>query len=132
VTDAQTATVDSAQSADEAELRNLNDNYVRSYLESDVDWYDRVLVDDYTCTLGSGQVLSKQEFLEETAEGPDTETFSIDELNIRIYGDAALLDAVTSWVGTDGIAGRGLYTDTYVRIDGQWRCVAANLTPLRD
>ena len=54
MTDAQTATVDSAQSADEAELRNLNDNYVRSYLESDVDWYDRVLVDDYTCTLGSG------------------------------------------------------------------------------
>ncbi len=86
MTDAPTATVDSAQSADEAELRNLNDNYVRSYLESDVDWYDRVLVDYYTCTLGSDQVLSKQEFLEETAEGPDTETFSIDELNIRITG----------------------------------------------
>src|ERR1700730_16599428 len=111
MTDAQSETVDLALSADEMELRHLNDEYVRSFLETDVDWYDRHLTEDYRCTLASGRVLDKQTFLRESAEGPDVQSFSIDDLNIRLYGDAALLEAATSWEDTDGSTGRGLYPD---------------------
>jgi hypothetical protein len=52
MTDAHGATVGSAQSADDSELRRLNGEYIRAFVEADVDWYDRHLAEAYTCTLG--------------------------------------------------------------------------------
>jgi hypothetical protein len=116
---------------DVQELRRLNDEYVRAFLESDVEWYETHLTDDFNCTLSDGTIIGKREFLEETAEGPGTTEFGIDNVNIRVYGDAALVQARTKHVAEDGSRGQGVYTDIYIRRDSAWQAVAAHLTAVK-
>jgi hypothetical protein len=75
---------------DEAEIRRLNDRYYNSFLQSDVDWYDQYLVDDFTCMMTTGTIVDKQEFLRLTSEGPGEATYDLRDVRVRVYPGAAL------------------------------------------
>jgi ketosteroid isomerase-like protein len=130
----ETETVDQTrpEGTDEAELRRLNDEYVRAFLESDVEWYRQHLTDDFCCTLANGAMIGKHEFLTETAAGPGVAEFSIHDVVVRRFGDAALVHACTRYVTDGGSRGSTAYTDVYIRGPEGWRCVAAQLTRVAD
>ncbi len=116
------------ENPDEATIRKLNDGYIQAFLKSDVDWYREHLADNFICILGDGSPIDKASFLKDTAEGPGVDDFHLEDLHIRIYGDTALVQAVSVYRRKDGTIGRTRYTDVYVKQAGTWKAVSAQLT----
>lgn len=118
-------------SNDYATLRELNAQYVRAFLLSDVAWYDSHLTRDFVCILTNGTPISRAEFLDATRNGPGVAEYRIDDVTIRIHGDAALVGAVGTWRRADGSTGRTRYVDVYVRTPSGWKVASAQLTSVR-
>ena len=115
---------------DEQVLRELNAGYVRAFLTSDADWYDRHLTPDFTCILTSGAVMDRAAFLENARKAHTTTSYALSEVTIRQHGDVALISALGTWTRSDGTTGRTRYIDVWVRANGEWKAVSAQLTAL--
>ena len=115
-----------ANSADREVLLELNRNYVRSALESDVRWYAENLSDDFYITAPDGALLNREAFLKRMANPyPGTEAEAVDVM-VRILGDVAIIHSGYRDKRLTGEIGHGRYTDIYERRNGRWLCVAAH------
>src|SRR5260370_11530806 len=110
----------------------LNRQYIEAYMRSDVGWYREHLADDFVCIESDGSVLGKTAFLEQTAKGPDVAAYKLDEVHVRIYGVAALVQATGLFTRKDGSHGKSRYTDVYVRTGDVWKVVSAQITRTAD
>jgi hypothetical protein len=113
--------------ADREILQELNRNYVRSALESDVRWYSENLSEDFYITAPDGVLLNREAFLKRIANPyPGTEAEAVDVM-IRIIGDdVAIIHSGYRDKKLTGEIGYGRYTDIYERRNGRWLCVAAH------
>jgi hypothetical protein len=117
---------DETADADHAVLLELNRNYVRSALESDVRWYADNLSEDFHITAPDGALLDRAAFLARMAKPyPGTEAEPVDVM-IRILGDVAIIHSGYRDKKFSGDIGHGRYTDIYERRNGRWLCVAAH------
>ena len=116
------------ESNDEQAIRDLNAGYVRAFMNSDADWYDRHLTADFMCILTSGTVVDRATFLANAGKPHTTLSYDLSELGIRVHGDVALVTALGTWTRKDGSSGRTRYIDVWVRKDGAWKAVSAQLT----
>ena len=115
-----------ANSADRDVLLELNRNYVRSALESDVRWYAENLSEDFYITAPDGALLNRDAFLKRIANPyPGTEAEAVDVM-VRILGDVAIIHSGYRDRKLTGEIGYGRYTDIYERRNGRWLCVAAH------
>ena len=114
--------------SDEDVIRELNAGYVRAFLTSDADWYDRHLTPDFMCILTTGAVVDRATFLENARKPHTVVTYDLSEIHVRQHGDVALVSALGSWRRKDGTTGRTRYVDVWVRKDGAWKAVSAQLT----
>ena len=120
----------SAESADAIALTELNQNYLVSYRTGDVQWFDRNLTEDFREAAPDGTLLNKAEFLRKIGlrVGGDAQGVQAVELEIRLFGDLAVVHAMPETISSDGISIRGgRYTDVYYRDSGRWLCVSAHL-----
>jgi ketosteroid isomerase-like protein len=115
-------------SSDAATLLTLNEEYIRSVQTSDVGWFERVLVSDFRCTLPDGSVIDRERFLTRTAAPVDISDLQAHDVEVRQFGDTAIIHARTSFVAADGRHGSGRYTDVWVRLGGRWQVAAAHFT----
>lgn len=109
-------------------VRRLNEQYVTASLAGDVAWYDHRLTSDFVCIDSDGSVLDKAQFLAMTAQGSELAEYNLDEVDIRFYGDVALVRATGLWTAKDGTPGVSRYTDVYVRQGDDWKVVSAQIT----
>lgn len=114
--------------SDETTLRDLNQQYVDSFMNADVDWYRTHLTDDFVCIESDGSVLDKAQFLRQTAAGPGVRSYQLDDARIRLFGDVALVHGLGSFVRLDGTTGISRYTDVYARDNGSWKAISAQIT----
>jgi hypothetical protein len=114
--------------SEEATLRRLNARYISSYLTGDVVWYDEHLDDDFICIQSDGSVLTKPQFLFQTARGPDVARYHLDQVRVRIIGSTALVHGTGLFTKPDGSEGTSRYTDVYAKLAGKWKVVAAQIT----
>jgi hypothetical protein len=115
-----------ASTADHEVLLELNRNYVRSALESDVRWYADNLSEDFYITAPDGALLNREAFLKRIANPyPGTHAEPVDVM-IRILGDVAIIHSGYRDKKLTGETGYGRYTDIYERRNGRWLCVAAH------
>ncbi|MEO8199034.1 MAG: nuclear transport factor 2 family protein [Gemmatimonadota bacterium] len=112
----------------DAHLRRLNQQYVSASLAGDVEWYRSHLADEFICIESDGTVLDKAAFLRMTAEGSDLRDYRLDEVDVRFYGDVALVRAAGSWIAKNGTPGLSRYVDIYVRTGETWKVVSAQIT----
>ncbi len=117
-----------AGSPDEVSLRQVNADYVRAFLNSDVPKLRRLLGDDFRGVLASGTVIDKAEFLKEAAIPPDVRGFRLKDVTIRVYGDAAIVGAAVSYHRPDGSPVQTRYVDVYIRRAERWELVSAQWT----
>jgi ketosteroid isomerase-like protein len=113
---------------DRTTLERLNQEYVEAFINADVDWYREHLADDFVCIESDGSVLNKHEFLANTVKGPDVADYKLEHVNVRIYGNAALVQATGLWTREDGSMGMSRYIDVYVKQREQWRTVSAQIS----
>jgi ketosteroid isomerase-like protein len=125
------ATPATKESNDEQAIRELNAGYVRAFMNSDADWYDRHLTPDFMCILTNGSVVDRATFLANAGKPHTTVSYDLSELGIRVHGDVALVTALGTWTRKDGSSGRTRYIDVWVRKDRGWKAVSAQLTVLQ-
>lgn len=114
--------------SDLATLRDLNRDYVRAVQESDVRRFDEILADDFLCSNSDGRLLDRGAFLEHTAQPVTISELAAHDVDVRLFGDWAIIHARTSFLGPDGRPGASRYTDVWQRRDGRWLAVAAQVT----
>ncbi|HWW85917.1 MAG TPA: nuclear transport factor 2 family protein [Vicinamibacterales bacterium] len=118
-------------SADTTALSTLNSEYIRSVRESDVAWFDRNLAPDFYCTNPNGTIVNREQFLKQTAIPQKVSKLDVDEVNIRVMGDFALIHARVIATLPDGQTASRRYTDAWARRDGRWVAVSAHITPVQ-
>lgn len=125
-------TPETSLSAEDAEtvklLGELNEGYGRAFLTSDVAWYDAMTTDDFQCITGAGHRQNKQEFLAENARPVVMDDFRFEEVDIRLFGDVAIIHAVNPMRFPDGRTLTTRYTDVWVKQNGEWKAASAQIT----
>lgn len=117
---------------DSSKIRQTNEQYIDAFMKSDVGWYQEHLADDFVCIESDGSVLGKAEFLEQTAKGPDVVAYELDQVNVRIYGAVALVQATGLFTRRDGSRGKSRDTDVYVQKADEWKVVSAQITRIAE
>jgi hypothetical protein len=117
--------------ADRETLLELNRNYVRAALESDVRWHSENLSEDFYITAPDGALLDREAFLKRIANPyPGTKAAAVDVM-IRILGKGlAIVHSGFEDKRLTGETGYGRYTDIYERRNGRWLCIAAHFMRL--
>jgi hypothetical protein len=113
-----------------AALSRLNQTYIDCVVTADADRFAAILAPDFLCSTPDGTLLDRDAFLAKTRSTPRLQRMDIDDVRIRVIGDAAIVHGRTSYVLGDGRQGAGRYTDVWALRDGEWVAVAAHVTRL--
>ena len=125
------STIPDGSSGELEVLRELNREYVRSFLESDAARYDELLADEFVCIEPNGEAIDRATFLARAAQPAEMEFFHVEDVSIRILGEFAQISARTPYRTQTGREGTNIYIDCWMRRDGQWRAISAHITPVR-
>jgi ketosteroid isomerase-like protein len=105
---------DSATSASDLEiLTSLNRDYIRSVQNGDVRRFDEILAADFRCSNPDGSLVDRGGFLAQTARPVTISNLAAHDVEIRIFGDIAIIHARTSYTMADGRPCAGRYTDVW-------------------
>jgi len=113
--------------ADVALLRELNSGYVRAVRDSDVAWFETHLAEDFLNSNPDCSLIHRAGFLTQIANPAGISRLQEHDVQVRLFGDVAIIHAQTSYTEADGRQGTGRYTDVWARHEGQWLCVAAHV-----
>ena len=118
-------------------LSALNAQFIKNYINNDTASHSRLIHKDFVCIEGDGTILNREEYLKGWAHGYDPNVFLSftyqDEL-IRIFGNVALVrskNVYSRMIQGKVIYGSTIYTDTYYKEDGQWHCIQAQITAIK-
>jgi uncharacterized protein (TIGR02246 family) len=119
----------------EKEVRQLEEQLRAAAVKRDTAAFDRLLADDYTSTNLNGLTRSKAEVIADAKSGAaKTESLTLDNVKVRVYGDAAVLTAdrtVKSTLRGQDTSGRLREIRVFVKRNGRWQAVAMQTTPIR-
>lgn len=119
-----------------AELRALNARFINNFITNDVESHDAILHEGFICITPTGARVSRADYLKAWATGFDPARipyFDYRDEKIDVFGDTALVRSTNRSVRmVDGVemVGMTMYTDTYVRQGGDWKCIQAQITPV--
>jgi ketosteroid isomerase-like protein len=115
------------------ELIALENEWGQAWARHDVAFFDRIEADDYTWTSPSGEVWTKAKdlaFVKSLKPGTGgIISQAIAEMKVRVYGDAAIVmgrDIIRETRDGKEISRQERWTDTWVKLDGRWQCVAGH------
>lgn len=120
----------SAATDDHAVLARLNQDYVRAVLQSDARRFQEILAQNFRNTNPDGTILDREGFLAQVARPSGLKSLACEDVEIRLFGDVAIIHARTVYETSDGRPGAGRYTDIWQKTNGQWLAVAAHVTRL--
>ncbi len=122
--------------SDKEELIRLAHVWLEAELKQDAATVARLWADDLTYSTSSGMVESKSEALAAIRSGSLTITHSAyDSLDARVYGDMGVTTGITTQKARykdQDISGKYRFTDTWVKRDGRWQCVATHASKVPD
>jgi len=120
------------QNKAEQELIQIERDWCAAVVKKDATALARILADDYTSVGSRGSTSTKADELA-NLKGADSTVNCVDNnIKVRVYGDAAVVTGLGTRSGTyKGVAFKDrqfLWTDTFIRRDGRWQCVASQGT----
>src|SRR3954447_16297470 len=92
-------------------LTSLNRDYISSVQNGDVSRFDEILAADFRCSNPDGSLLDRAGFLAQTARPVTISKLAAHDVEIRLFGDVAIIHARTSYTTADWRPGAGRYTD---------------------
>ncbi len=120
-------------SADQA-LKDLERQWMEGFKNRDEVILNRVLADDFIFTDDQGQTFNKAQYIEAATKAIKVESYSLDDLTTRVYGDTGVV--VGRWTGKFTVDGKPAsgdfrFTDTFVKRLGRWLVVASQDTRIK-
>jgi ketosteroid isomerase-like protein len=95
---------------------------------NDVAVVKRILADDCVVIL-EGRSLNKADAVAVASRIPGDFTSShLDSVSVRLFGDTAIVQGSATWTLQGGRTGHLVWTDTWIRRNGQWQIVAGHIT----
>ena len=128
---------DANQAQDREILSQLNAQFIKNYVTQDVKAHSKIIHEDFVCIENSGKIIGRDEYLKNWAsdyQNSGVDSFTYTDEHIRIFGNVALVRSKSIYTyQKDGQSqtGYSVYTDTYLKEDGKWRCVQAHMTPVK-
>ena len=116
----------------EDELAKVEAEFANAIVKNSPEEIRQFVSDDWIIINADGGIIDRQRFLEVIKSGALThEMMESDDMRVRIYGDSAVVSAVTRSKGKfmgQEFTTHERSTDVFVRRDGRWRCVLTQLT----
>lgn len=128
------ASTQQRQSAgDEQRLTQIERDWAQAMVKGDVGFMERTAHPDYTFVSPDGRLVTRSEDLADLKSGAfKAESASVHDVKVRIYGgDTAVVTGRNVLKGTykgQDISGEYRFTDTFLKDQGEWRCVATQST----
>lgn len=125
------------EESDSGRLSALNKQFIQNFLHQDAVAHNEIIHPNFVCIESDGSIVHREEYLKNWASDYDHsgyQSFDYTDEFIRIFHDMALVRAKTVYtksVGGKVVKGYTIYTDTYVKEHGQWKCVQAQITPVK-
>jgi uncharacterized protein (TIGR02246 family) len=123
---------DANRSADEKAIRKIEQDWVAAIAKRDATYMAQIEADDYTLTGPDGKLLNKQEDIKNVTTGDAVfDDIKIDDVKVRFYGDTAIangLGTIKAHVKQEDLSGQYSWTDVFIKQNGQWKAVAAQVT----
>ena len=120
------------KSAAEEELLKVEKEFAETIVNNDLEGLGRVVADDWIVIDPNGEIVDRARFFEVIKSGSLThEIMESEDLRVRIYGDSAVVTAVTRTKGKfmgQEFSTQERATDVFVKRGGRWRCVTTHLT----
>ena len=120
------AAADDPASTEQA-IMKLENDWCEALIKNDVAALNAILADDLTEVTPTGNVGNKSSILS-GAKSTKVSVCKAGNMNVRVYGNAAVARGVVTYQDSS-LSGDFQFTDTYVRRNGHWQCVATHETP---
>ena len=118
------------------ELREIENQLVAAWVAGNPSVHERVLSEDWSVIDAQGRIRNKTEVLEEMFRPGEREISGrIDEVNVRPYGDWAIVTGKTYVAGRyegNEINVTLRFMDVFRRTEGNWQVVASQATLLNE
>lgn len=119
---------------DLAQLKAINATFIHNYVTNDVASHDKLLHEKFVYINSQGQWVNRKPYLADWRTGFDPEKiiyWDYRDERITIIGSTALVRSVNKCTIVEhGIetTDMTLYTDTYIKEGGEWKCIQAQIT----
>jgi len=126
------AAQESSGSADEIQIKQLERAWNQAEMKQEVGAVDNLLADSLVYTDYDGSFMNKKEYMKWVVAPDQKADHLYDEgLSVRVYGNAAVVTGIYRESGTNKgkqYVIRARYTDTWIKQNGVWQCVASQST----
>jgi ketosteroid isomerase-like protein len=117
---------------DEQVIKQLMQEWADALVKGDQAAIDRITSADWMLTDPQGMLISKTQSDAHRKSGTvKFESFKLDELKVRVYGDTAVVHGLatrkSSYQGKD-TSGQYRSTDVFIKSNGRWQAIAAHVT----
>lgn len=116
--------------SDEEELLELDADLLSAYVRHDPTIAEPILADDFLTLSDNGDEGSKASELELIEKTTDIEALEADEVEVRMYGEAASVTSLVMVKTREGKSRQVRLTHLYARWDGRWQAVMGQGTPV--
>jgi ketosteroid isomerase-like protein len=119
-----------AQKGDEGQILALENAWNQAELQHDPAALELILTDDFVITEPDGSMQTKREHMRATKDTSyHYEALVSEDFRIKLYGTTALVTGTYHERGSSKgghFDRRGRFTDTWIKLNGTWRCVASH------
>jgi ketosteroid isomerase-like protein len=121
--------------ADKSMILALESAWNQAEIHHDATAAAAILVDTFVSVDHHGAILSKSQYLADMKDlSFKPEEIANSETSIYLYGDVAVVTSVYRTKGTEGgkpFVHHGRFTDTWIKRNAAWKCVADQETLIR-
>src|ERR1700756_4486502 len=121
-----------ASADDKSRIIALENSWNQAELHNDAHAVDMLLADDFVMTVADGYTMNKAAMLasvRDTSYRP--EMLQSENMEVHMYGNTAVGTGAYLEKGKDkgkSYERRGRFTDPWVNLGGEWRCVASHFS----
>ena len=100
--------------------------WAESVATGDTAAIERILAVDFVGVDPKGTLYKKQQMIADTRNAPKYFVSNrLNDVKVRFYGNTAIAQGSETWEKRNGERGRFVWTDTWLRRNGQWQIIAA-------
>jgi hypothetical protein len=115
-------------------LKLLNAKFINNFVTNDTVSHSKIIHKDFVCIGSSGQYINRKDYMNGWLHGFDGFIYwDYRDERISIFGNTALVHATNKYVVvSNGKENKGMsmYTDVYIKENGEWKCVQAQISKL--